>query len=52
VPVVVDRAGGFYGYLTIAKYTPNQAPLSIKLASLFEAANGDLKAVQEMLCDQ
>ncbi len=50
VPVVVDRSGGFHGYLTIAKYTPNAAPLALKMAALYEAANGDLQLVQEMLC--
>lgn len=49
VPVVVDRSGSFYGYLTINKYIPKNFNAK-DLREPYELADGDLEKVQKVMC--
>lgn len=51
-PVIVDRAGKFYGHLSANKYHSNRTriKLFIQLAELVEAID-DLEKVRDLYCD-
>lgn len=51
VPVLVDRQGNFYGYLTINKYRSGAVGFSGDLAEIYEIADGDLEVVRTILCN-
>ena len=51
VPVVVDRAGNFFGYLTINEYRSDGVDFSGELKAIYEAADGDLEVVRTGLCE-
>ena len=50
VPALVDAQGNFYGYFTINKYRSDAFTSAAKLSDLFEAANGDLEVVRNLIC--
>lgn len=50
VPVLVDRAGNFYGYFSINSYRDDVFKESSALRQLYDLANGDLSKVQKILC--
>lgn len=50
VPVLVDRAGKFYGYLTINVHRSDSVKFSRELKSIFDEANGNLEIVRDILC--
>ena len=51
VPVLVDRSGNFYGYLTINTYRSDAVGFAGGLQSLFEHADGDLEIIRKALCE-
>lgn len=51
VPVLVDKAGNFYGYFTINKYRSNAVNFARDLQDVYEAFDGDLDELQEAFCD-
>ncbi|MTH57876.1 hypothetical protein [Paracoccus litorisediminis] len=50
VPVVVDREGNFYGYLTINTFRSNAVSFSKNLAKIYDVSDGDLGVVRNLLC--
>ena len=50
VPVVVDREGHFYGYFTINDARPDAVAFASDLRRIYEAADGDLEEVRQILC--
>ena len=51
VPVLIDRAGKFYGYFTTNTFRSDDVDFSGDLASIYKMANGELATVREILCD-
>mgnify|MGYP003973274669 CR=1 FL=1 len=51
VPVVVDKQGDFYGYLTINKFRSKAVNFADTLNDIYESVDGDLDKVQEKLCE-
>lgn len=50
VPVVVDRAGKFYGYFTINDSRPDAVKFATGLRNIYKSAKGDLEKVRVILC--
>ena len=51
VPIMVDRAGKFYGYFTINVYRSDAFQQSTSLKSLFDTMDGDLEKIRAVICD-
>ncbi|HJB65838.1 MAG TPA: hypothetical protein H9768_06095 [Candidatus Mailhella merdavium] len=50
IPVLVDRSGNFYGYLTINQYHRNAVNFSSDLKRMYDFVNGDMEMLQDILC--
>jgi hypothetical protein len=50
VPVLVDRGGNFYGYITINRYRSYAVDFADDLAGYYEDADGDLEVLRKNLC--
>ncbi len=50
VPVLVDRDGGFYGYFTTNHYRFDAVSFADDLGDIFDATDGDLESVRDILC--
>ena len=50
VPVLVDRAGNFYGYFTINSYRSDAFSNSNLLKEVFEESDGDYEILQSYVC--
>ena len=53
-PVIVDREGGFYGYLTANRYNPKRTriPLYVALTDAWEKVTDDPMEIADQLCDR
>lgn len=53
-PVIVDREGDFYGYLTANKSNPQRTriPLYVALTDAWEKVTDDPMAIADQLCDR
>jgi len=52
VPVLVDKEGNFYGYLTINKYRDEAVDFARNLADLYSQVDGDLEEVRDAFCEK
>jgi hypothetical protein len=50
--VLVNREGTFFGYFTINKYRSDAVPFAASLKEIFEAAQGDLEVVRNLICNR
>lgn len=50
VPVLVDRAGGFYGFFTLNDKRLDAVPFAGELRRVYESAKGDLDEVRRRVC--
>ncbi len=51
VPVLRDRSGGFFGYFTINDTRSDAVDFAPHLKAIFDRADGNLSAVQRVLCE-
>jgi len=51
VPVLVDRAGNFYGYFTINDFRSDAVPFVSELSRIHGIANGNLSVVRNIICE-
>lgn len=51
VPVLVDKDGNFYGYLTINKFRNKAVDFAGDLADFYDQVDGDLEQVRDALCE-
>ncbi len=51
VPALVAKNGMFYGYFTINDFRSRRVKFSDELREMYDLADGDLKKVQELFCE-